>query len=188
MRHPARTALLLGIVLAGLPARGQEPAASEGPPAHGLLGVGAQLGMFSGTGLGLQVGTPAAGLRLGAGWAPALLAITDRSGADPKLKFYSGFLLAPDLYLRLATPRPTTSIGLQLGYRYSSLLGSGGAGGGYAQIAVGRSVDLLLAGGFFVFPGGEERLRDEKRLPDVEFGFPGPNVGFAISVGLLLFP
>jgi hypothetical protein len=150
--------------------------------------------MFTGIGATVQLGTPEVGIRLAGGWAPMVLAVTERSTIGrgttddgPKLKAYSGGLVAPDLYVRVARTR-TAAIGLQGGYRYSTLLGSGGAGGVYVQAPIGRSVDVLLAGGLMIFPDGEHRLTEKKHLVNPDFGFPGPNVNLGLSLGLLLFP
>jgi hypothetical protein len=162
-------------------------------PARGIFGVGAQAGFFGGSGASLQLGTAAAGLRLAAGWAPIFLAYTEPSstaGSNPalKLKAYSSLVVAPDLYLRLTAVRGVTAIGLQAGYRYSTVLGSGGAAGVYVQHPVGGKLDLLFAGGVLVFPDGETQLKEKKDLSNADFGFIGPNFSFGISAGILFFP
>lgn len=169
------------------------PEPLEAPPPPGVLAIGAHLGMFTGMGAGLQLGTQVAGLRVAAGWAPLLFAVTERTTTamgtedEVKLKFYSGLLVSPDVYLRVAQSR-LTSIGIQGGYRYSSILGSGGAAGIYVEHPLGRRIDLLVNGGLLFFPEGETKLERREHLQNPDFGFPGPNVSIALSAGLLFFP
>ncbi len=146
-----------------------------------------QVGPFSGFGGGVAVGTAEAGLRASVGWSPVLLLLDRGSGND--LQFYGGLQVSPDLYVRLLHPRPTTHVGLQGGYRYSSLLGHGGAAGAYVQFAIGRAFDALVAGGFVFYPDGEDHLRKDQNLStSTSFSFPGPSVNFGISLGLAFFP
>jgi len=206
MRHMVRAAVLFGAMVAvaapgwwsrtaaeegeAAPAAAPapEPSAASGPAARpqGMVGVMLHLGAFTGMGAGVQIGTPAVGLRLSGGWEPTLLALTQPDGTS-KLKFYSSFLASPDLYVRLASPRSTLQLGAEVGYRYSTLLGSGVAVGGYAQVSLGK-LELLVNGGLLVFPSGETRLKQKHDLSGYEFSFPGPNVNLGISVGLLFFP
>ena len=91
--------------------------------------------------------------------------------------------------MRIWSPKDTSDIGAQLGYRYNSLLGHGVAVGGYAQIQLNRALDLNLSLGFLVFPDGEDKLKQDQNLPSsTSFSFPGPKVNFALSVGLAFFP
>jgi len=165
-----------------VPSVASEPA----PSRRGAVGLMLQLGAFAGTGGGVQVGTPAFGLRLSGGWAPVLLALT-RPNRDPELKFYSTFVAAPDLYFRLAGEGSAAHVGAELGYRYSTLLGSGAAVGAYAQFSIG-TVDALVNGGLLFFPSGETRIKDKENLQGVRFSFPGANVNLGISIALLFFP
>lgn len=94
---------------------------------------------------------------------------------------------SPDAYLRIATARQTTHIGLQGGYRYSSLLGHGLAVGGYVEIALG-GMKALVSGGLMIFPGGEDRVRRDENAPGLRFAFPGPGVATGVNLGLVFFP
>jgi hypothetical protein len=131
---------------------------------------------------------------VGAGFEPLFIAYTEpsigtRAQARPELRLYGSLLFAPDLYVRLTRVRAATDIGLQAGYRYNTLLGSGVAGGLYVQHPLGNAMDLLITGGVLVFPDGETQLREKQDLPkNAEFGFPGPGVALSVSMGLLFFP
>ncbi len=207
-RAPLATLLMLAALSASL-AEAQEVASEAPPPGapfdadtatepprapRGLFGVGGQVGFFGGNGPVLQLGTAEVGLRVAAGWAPLLIAYSEPSttvNGPPQLqiRLYGSFVAAPDLYVRLSSVRGVTAIGLQAGYRYSTLLGSGFAAGVYVQHPVGRTVDLLATGGVLVFPDGETQLRKSQDLPkSADFGFVGPNVAVGLSVGFLLFP
>jgi hypothetical protein len=160
------------------------PPRDEGRGPFGLL---LHLGAFTGLGAGVTAGTPDVGVRASVGWTPILALLT--SGSESDLHFYSGLLVSPDVYVRLFSPRPTTHVGLEAGYRYSSLLGHGAALGGYAQFAVGRAFDGLISAGLLLFPDGEDRLKRDENLPaSTSFSFPGPSVNFGVSLGLAFFP
>lgn len=149
------------------------------------------VGSYAGFGGGVAVGTPAAGLRVSVGWSPMLAVLRTESsgGTSDDLKFYSGLQISPDLYAAILHPRPTTHVGLQGGYRYSSLFGHGVAGGGYAEFALSRAFDALVTIGLVVYPDGEDRLRENQNLPtQASFSFPGPSVNFGVSFGLAFFP
>ncbi len=168
------------------PARAPSPALTAPAAARdSLFGLLLQIGPFSGFGGGVQVGTLDFGLRAAAGWTPVLLAVT---GTTTDLKFYGGGQISPDLYVRLVSPRETTHIGAQGGYRYNSLLGHGLAVGGYAQFGVSPAIDCLISAGLVIYPDGENHIKkEESALAGAQFAFPGPSVNFGISVGLL-FP
>jgi len=169
---------------------GPEPVATEVPQRSGErrnIGALLHIGPYSGFGAGVTAGTPAVGLRASVGWTPLLLALDQGSSID--LKLYSSLQISPDVYVRLFHPRPTTHVGLQGGYRYSTLLGHGLAFGGYAQFGLSRMFDGLISAGFLVFPDGEDQLKREENLPsNAQFSFPGPSVNFGASIGLAFFP
>jgi hypothetical protein len=173
------------------PATPQDRAGPEtGPPEtkESILGLLLHIGPFSGFGGGVQVGSHDVGLRASVGWTPLLLVLAGGSQSSD-LKFYSTLQVSPDLYVAFASPRSTTHLGAQLGYRYSSLLGHGLAGGGYAQFALSRGIDWLLSAGVLIFPDGEDRLRrDQGFSSTAQFSFPSPAVNFGISLGLVFFP
>jgi hypothetical protein len=172
----------------------QSPAAPQQPAAElprwggerGNIGALLHIGDYSGFGAGVTAGTPAVGLRASAGWTPVLLFTT---GNTSDLKLYSSLQISPDVYVRLFHPRPTTHVGLQGGYRYSTLLGHGLALGGYAQFGLSGAIDGLISAGLLVYPDGEDHLKRDENLPGgTEFSFPGPSVNFGVSLGLAFFP
>ncbi len=169
-----------------------QPLATEVPASRsrerGNFALLLHMGPYSGFGVGAAVGTPAVGLRASVGWTPMLLVI-DRGGGTTDLNFYGSLQVSPDVYVRLLSPRPTTHVGFQGGYRYSSLFGHGLAFGGYVQFGLNRVIDAFVSGGFLVFPDGEEHLKREEGLASgTQFSFPGPSVNFALSLGLAFFP
>ncbi len=169
------------------PEPGAHGVASSRGDGRGPLALLLHIGPYSGFGAGVAVGTPEAGLRASVGWSPALAVV--RTGFQDDLKLYSGLQVSPDLYVRLLHPRPATHVGLQGGYRYSSLFGHGLAAGGYAEFALGGPLDALVSMGLIVYPDGEDRLKKDQGLPaSASFSFPGPSVNFGISFGLVFFP
>jgi hypothetical protein len=168
------------------PAAPAAPAARDaGPEGQGLFGLMLHIGGYAGTGAGVQLGGRSVGVRLSGGWAPVLLAVVEPD-QDPRLKLYSGFLAAPDLYVRFTRSQSGTDVGAQAGY--STLLGSGWAAGIYVRFPLGK-VDGLIAGGLLVFPDGEARIADREKLPSgTSFSFPGAAVNVGISLGLLFLP
>ena len=166
---------------------GGKSEAASAVPEHRGLSLLLNAGAWSGFGGGLAFGTRAAGVRGSVGWAPLLMTLD--TGTSTDLKFYSGLMVGPDLYVRALSPQPTSDIGAVLGYRYSSLLGHGLAAGAYAQFGLSRLVDLNLSLGVLVFPDGENRLKRDQNLPSTtQFSFPGPNVALALGASLAFFP
>jgi hypothetical protein len=164
----------------------------EGPrdalPGRGNVSLLLNVGGFSGLpGVGIAVGSRAAGVRISAGWAPTVMVLDN--GTSSELKLYGGLLVAPDVYLRAWSPLPTSDVGVVAGYRYSSLLGHGVAAGAYAQFGLAAQLDLNLSFGFLVFPDGEDRLKREENLAAVtRFSFPGPTVNLAFGASFAFFP
>jgi len=154
------------------------------------LGLMLAASSYTGFGGGLSFGTKWVGLRAAAGWAPIILALqnsNDSSSSD--IKFYSSFLVAPDLYVRLFGPREWMNFGLQGGYRYSSIMGSGLAGSAYGQFRFARRLDGLVNIGFLSFPDGEKQFKKHENLPDsTKFSTPGPSFLFTAGFTLLVFP
>jgi len=152
------------------------------------IGVLLALGSYTGFGAGVQAGSPKLGLRAAVGWVPLLISLYEPD-QDPQVKFYSGYQVAGDAYARALEGKQGANIGVSLGYRYHSLMGSGVALGGYGTFRLSKVVDGFVQGGLVWFFAGEDKLRENKELPeDVEFGWPGPTMNYVISVGLLLFP
>ncbi|HEY6728572.1 MAG TPA: hypothetical protein VI197_31390 [Polyangiaceae bacterium] len=167
-----------------------EPAPPAPLEAQRNVGVLLTLGSYTGFGGGVQLGTPAVGVRASAGWVPVLISYEEPE-EDPELKLYSGFQLAGDAYLRGLETRHGASIGVTSGYRYHSLLGNGAALGGYGTFRLNDALDGFVQGGLVWFFSGEDKLREKKGddLPEnVKFGWPGPAFNYLISAGLVLFP
>lgn len=165
------------------------PEATEAPlEGQRNIGVLVAVGSYTGFGGGVQLGSPKLGLRAAAGWVPLLIAL-EAPEEEPELKFYSGYQVAGDAYARAMEGKKGANIGVSLGYRYHSLMGSGVALGGYGSFRVSKVIDGFVQGGLVWFFSGEDKLREEKSLPeDVDFGSPGPSINYLISLGLLLFP
>jgi hypothetical protein len=166
------------------------PAALDAGTSSGQrhLGLTLQLGEYSGFGVGLQLGSRDVGLRAAVGWTPLLLVAQDQFDST-QLDFYGALQVSPDLYVRLLTFQGKTDLGLQVGYRYSSLLGHGAALGGYVQFALHRTADVFVAGGLMIYPDGEAHLKQEEHLAsNTSFSFPGPSVNVGASLGIALFP
>lgn len=166
-------------------------ATTEEAPLEGQRNIGVLLtiGSYTGFGAGVQLGTPAVGIRASAGWVPLLVSYT-LPEQDSQLKLYSGYQLAGDAYMRGMQGKRGANIGVTSGYRYHRLLGSGIALGAYATFRLNRVVEGFVQGGLVWFFSGEDRLRQERgEIPDeAEFSWPGPSVNYLISLGILLFP
>src|SRR5688572_1974210 len=78
------------------------------------LGVLASIGGYSGFGAGLQLGTPTVGLRLIAGWNPLLMTVEEPGDDSPSIKFFSGWVASPDVYLSLFESKKGAHAGAQL--------------------------------------------------------------------------
>jgi hypothetical protein len=183
-----RTLRIAALVLASAAfgsARAQTP--EQPQEEHRGLSLLLDAGQYAGFGGGLGFGNRAVGVRAVVGWAPLIINV--EQGSSSELKFYSSLVVAPDLYLRLFEPRPTTDLGALAGYRYNSALGHGFAVGGYARARLSTAVDVNISVGVLVFPDGENRLRQDKNIPSTtSFEFPGPKVHFGINAGLAFFP
>lgn len=154
------------------------------------VGVLVTLGSYTGFGAGVQLGSPALGLRASAGWVPVLISYQEADD-EPVFKFYSGLQLAGDAYARAIETKQGASVGVTSGYRYHTLLGSGVALGGYGTFRLNETLDGFVQGGLVWFFSGEDQLRDKKAddLPEgVKFGWPGPAFNYVISAGIALFP
>jgi len=174
----------------------EEPAerteVTTAPPLEGQRNVGVLLaiGSYTGFGGGVQLGSPKLGVRASVGWVPLLISL-EQPDEEPELKLYSGYQLAGDGYVRAVEGKQGANIGVSLGYRYLSLLGSGVALGGYGSFRINKTIDGFVQGGLVWFFSGEDHLRKKKSddFPDdVEFGWPGPELNYLISLGILLFP
>lgn len=191
----AGLATLLTISFAGAQLY-EEPAAGSEPPAPAPLegqrnvGVLLAIGSYTGFGGGVQLGSPKLGVRASVGWVPLLISI-EQPEEEPELKLYSGYQLAGDGYVRAVEGKQGANIGVSLGYRYLSLLGSGVALGGYGSFRINKTIDGFVQGGLVWFFSGEDHLREKKSddFPDnAKFGWPGPELNYLISLGILLFP
>ena len=154
------------------------------------FGLLASAGFFSGFSGGVQLGTQDVGVRALAGYSPVLIAIQE-SSTRGELKFFSGYLLAPDLFVSLLPAADWARVGAECGYRYHSLLGHGLALGGFGAFRISRKLEGTVFGGLLVFPHGEDELRRQRPgeiPPGVDTVFPGANVNWGVNVGLSLFP
>ncbi len=187
LRRRVRPSILAALaLLAAAPTRAHADGETAGTgPTFSLL---LSAGPFTSFGAGVSFGTPRFGLRATAGWVPIILATTttDEEGEeDVDLDIHGSLQVAPDLYVMVSQPKSWGGFGLQGGYRYNSVLGSGVGAGAFGQFHVKRSMDLVVNAGLMVFPDGEEGLREEADLAeDVEFGFPGPEIQLSASVAL----
>jgi hypothetical protein len=188
-----RVSCSLAAVLASAALAASTPLAARGDDsavpgdAQRNLGFMVSASSYTGFGGGVSFGTKWVGLRAGAGWAPIMLTL--QNGNDTELKFYSAFMVSPDLYVRLFGPRPWMNFGLQGGYRYNSILGSGFAASAYGQFRFSPRLDGLVNIGFLSFADGENEFRKHEDLPaNTEFGSPGPSFIFAAGFTLLIFP
>ncbi len=165
------------------------PDAEPGMGDQRFFGLAANIGLFQGFGGGVRVGSTGFGIAASGAWLPVIISVQRSAEDPPEFEFYSSGQVNGDLYVRFAEAGPQTEIGGQGGYRYNTLLGHGGALGGYANIDLGPSLVGQVAGGILIFPDGEKRVLREADLPDgAYFNFPGPSFQIGVSLGLLLFP
>ena len=192
MHVRSRWGALLGlIVVSCFPGRARGASAADpdyvGQRHFGLL---ASVGFYSGFAGGVQLGTQDVGVRALAGYSPVLITIQESDGrAD--LRFFSGYQLAPDLFVALLPAADWARVGAQCGYRYHSLLGHGLSLGGFGAFRITRKLEGTVFGGLLIFPNGNDELREHKRaeLPAAyESVFPGANVNWGVNLGLSFFP
>src|SRR4051794_40067600 len=121
-RHTIRTIGLAALLFAlAVPGPAHAQTGTTAPAEHSGLSILLNVLGYSGFGGGLAFGSRALGVRGTAGWAPVIIGLDNGSGSTD-VKFYSGFQAGGDAYLRIWSPQPTSDIGAQVGYRYSTLL------------------------------------------------------------------
>lgn len=153
------------------------------------VGLLLNAGLWTGLGLGVQVGIPRVGLRVSGGWIPILIETRASYSNRSTLNVYSSGVISADFFLNLFSADEPERAGPLFGYRYDSLLGHGLAVGGWGGIHLSRSLDMLLEAGAMGYFKGEDNLRHNANISDdYSFGFPGPSFAIGVAGTLAIFP
>lgn len=167
------------------------PAAPPEPPpepleARRLFSIEATLGLYDGFGGGIRFGNERVGAHLIAGWQPLLVAATNE--LDFEFYFFSSAQLNADLYL-MFNPTRRFVAGVTAGYKFNTVLGHGGGLGFYGEINPRRKLSFFIMAGFWLFPRGEQLLRQSETFPaNTEFSFPGPGFNLGGNFGISFSP
>lgn len=138
--------------------------APESPPDPARSGFSPVLlaGWTEGLAAGAQVDLGRFAVRPSVGYLPVFAVLeTSDPGEQPDIELLHSYQVNADALWYFASLSSGTRIGAGAGYRYNSVLGHGGSLGGYAEVAVASSVDLLGELTLMLFPQARERLEDE---------------------------
>jgi len=153
------------------------------------LGALLNLGVWQGTGFGLQLGASRAGLRISGGWQPVFVSYYPPKEIQSRSTVYSSWLLSTDAYLNMFEATDRGRAGPLFGYRFDTVLGHGVALGGWGGLRLDRWADVFFQGGVMAFPKGAQRVRDHGNLaPGSTFDLLSPSVVIGLGVTLALFP
>lgn len=160
------------------------------------IGILLNLGDYTGFGTGVQLGIPNLSLRLTVGLQPLFIKTTKLISYGvygtyerEETEVYTSALFGAEACINLFPDYDAKRGGLQVGYRFDTLLGSGLSVGIFVGRWVARPADFYLSAGILGFPNGAHRLRREvAELAGAEFGSPGPSIQLGISVMLAFFP
>jgi hypothetical protein len=168
----------------------QEP---DDPRGQRRFGVDLSAGSYGGQGGGVRFELGPVGVRASAVWLPVMTDMPFASAVflvpvtKPRRshELFMAWQANADLHVLVLRVTSRSEIGLEAGYRYSSLLGHGGAAGAHVEIDRGRRLTFFGSLGYSYFPGGERRLLDEADYPadtDVSRAL------FGLSVGMTYHP
>ena len=104
-----------------------------------------------------------------------------------RLNYYNSFQVNEDLAFRIFQ-RPRLDGSLLVGYKYNTVLGSGGAVGLGIMYDLTRRVVLQLSAGVAVFPSAKDRLDRNQGYPSDRTPALTPALQGGGNVGLLFFP
>ncbi|HEX7840388.1 MAG TPA: hypothetical protein VF469_23075 [Kofleriaceae bacterium] len=190
--------MLLALALASSHvARADVPAATSPAPAaspavtevHGQrwVGVGAEIGVNTGLGPALHLGTPQFGLYVASGILP-LVVVGNEQNATRSVTFdvYRAFAVNADLYAMLLKTSSRAEVGIAGGYSGNTVLGNGVNLGIVVRYDLGEKLAFTLFGGLEIFPDGRDHL--------VANGYPttrdavNPQIQGGANIGLVLYP
>jgi hypothetical protein len=195
----ARGELLARREAMGLPAV-PEPAPApvvkaepDDPRGQRMFGVDLSAGSYGGYGGGVRLELGPVGLRASTAWLPLatnvafLLPAVLITNTDPRQDrdLFTAWQGNADLHVLVWRVTSSSEIGLEAGYRYSSLLGHGGAAAAHVEIVRGRRLTYFGSFGYSYFPRGERRLVDEANYPaDTQLR----QAFFGLSIGMTYHP
>jgi hypothetical protein len=175
-------ALILSHVARADPPAPGTPSSPE--PVHGQrsVGIGAEIGVNTGLGPSLHLGTPQFGLYVVTGIMP-LFIVGNEQNATRSVTFdvYRAFAVNADLYAMLGQTSPRNSIGLAGGYSRNTVLGNGLNLGVAVRYDLGEKLALTVFGGFEIFPDARDNLVAQgyptTRDPSIPWFQGGANLG-----------
>ena len=174
-------------------ARGDAPAAGTPAPAPELVrgqrsvGIGAEIGLNTGIGPALHLGTPQFGLYAAAGLMPVFI-VGNEQDSTRSLTFdvYRAFEVNADLYAMFIKGTQGTDLGLSGGYSGNMFLGNGFNLGIAVRHDLGEKLAFTLFGGLEYFPDARSHLiaHDYPATRDASL----PQLQGGVNLGLVLYP
>jgi hypothetical protein len=169
-------------------ARADTPSASTAAPVHGQrsIGIGAEIGLNTGIGPSLHVGTRQFGLYLAAGIMPVFIFGNEQDSHALTFDVYRAFELNADVYAMLIKPSPRTDLGLSAGYSGNTFLGNGLNLGIAVRYDLREKLAFTMFGGLEIFPDARDHL--------VAHGYPAtqdairPQLQGGVNFGLVVYP
>lgn len=151
------------------------------------VGIGAELGLNTGVGPALHVGTRQFGLYVAAGLMPIFI-VGKEQGPAGSVTFdvYRSFELNTDVYAMFLQASPRTDLGLSAGYSGNTFLGNGINLGITVQHDLGEQLAFTMFGGFEYFPDARDHL--------IAHAYPAtqdtPRAGLqgGVNFGLVFYP
>jgi len=151
------------------------------------IGIGAELGLNTGLGLALHVGTPWIGLYIAGGIMPVFIIGRQHDpSSTPTFDIYRAFELNADLYAMFIHPTPRTDLGLSGGYSGNTFLGNGANLGIAVRYALNAKLAFTIFGGLEYFPDASGHLTAHDYPTTQDAVRPQIQGGF--NVGIVFYP
>lgn len=162
------------------------PSPRGGPGGQRTFGFGPTLGLQSGTGAIVAIGSPF-GVLLSGGYVPVLTGATQHETRAPEYDIYSSAQINVELTLVPWHPSPKSALGIVAGYKYNTVLGHGGGAGVSWRYDLGRKAAFFGIIGGSLFPGAEHELITHHGYPtDRDLIIPWLQGGF--NAGIMVYP
>ncbi|HEY4185919.1 MAG TPA: hypothetical protein VGP07_12675 [Polyangia bacterium] len=164
-----------------------DPAASAEPPQR-HFGVGPSVGFLAGNGVTMGGGGGFLRGWFTGGFAPIFVFANARTpDRSVRFNYYNAFQINEDLTFRIFQ-RPRLEGAVLVGYKYNTVLGSGGGGGFSVLYDLDRRWGLLMSVGVAVFPSAKARLMRNEGYPADREPPITPAIQGGANVGLVFFP
>jgi hypothetical protein len=173
----------------------EPPEVAENRWGQRYFGLAANIGPYSGFGLGVRAGHPRVGFEGSFAYNPILVGYTDPAG-DAQFELFNSMQVNANIYGVFGVIKDRVGIGAKLGAKYNSFLGIGGGGAAYVAINLTRTLGLQAAIGLAIYPEGEERVKEALPDPcgdqsgcfgDYQFSV-SPIAQIGLSIGIVWYP